>query len=136
MRWAPQSQAECSEVTISRFGVIPKSQPGKFRLFFPSGTSVNDGIDQKYCSMKYANIDKAGKPGAFHTSPGIPKCTSSPREDRPLLGMTWKGKVYMDKTLPFGLRSALKIISALADALERVLKGQWQWSDQHHPLPR
>ena len=27
-------------------------------------------------------------------------------EDRPLLGMAWRGKVYLDKLLPFGLRSA------------------------------
>jgi len=26
--------------------------------------------------------------------------------DRPLLGMIWKGKLYVDTTLPFGLRSA------------------------------
>ena len=34
-------------------------------------------------------------------------------QDCRLLGMRWEGKVYVDKTLPFGLRSA-PIISALA----------------------
>ena len=33
-----------------------------------------------------------------------------------LLGMQWKGSVYMDKVLPFGLRSAPKIYNAIADA--------------------
>ena len=37
--------------------------------------------------------------------------------DRPLLGMRWKGSVFIDCALPFGLRSAPKIFSALADAL-------------------
>jgi hypothetical protein len=32
--------------------------------------------------------------------------------DRPLLGMRWEGKVYVDKTLPFGLRSAPLIFTA------------------------
>ena len=33
-------------------------------------------------------------------------------EDRLLLGMMWEGKVYVDKTLPFGLRSAPDIHSS------------------------
>ena len=38
-------------------------------------------------------------------------------EDRFLLGMRWKGLLYIDTCLPFGLRSAIKIFTALADAL-------------------
>ena len=34
-----------------------------------------------------------------------------------LLGMRWDGRIFVDKTLPFGLRSAPMIFSALADAL-------------------
>ena len=34
-----------------------------------------------------------------------------------LLGMQWPGQVYLDTALPFGLRSAPKIFSALADGL-------------------
>lgn len=43
-------------------------------------------------------------------------------EDRHLLGMQWRGRVFVDKMLPFGLRSALKVFTALADALEWVLQ--------------
>ena len=39
-------------------------------------------------------------------------------EDRVLLGMRWKGMVYIDTRLLFGLRSAPKIFTAVADALE------------------
>ena len=38
-------------------------------------------------------------------------------QDGPLLGMKWQGQVFVDKTLPFGLRSAPMIFSAAADAL-------------------
>lgn len=34
-------------------------------------------------------------------------------EDRRLLGMQWQDKVYVDKVLPFGLRSAPLIFSAV-----------------------
>ena len=39
-------------------------------------------------------------------------------EDRQLLGIRWKGWVYIDRVLPFGLRSAPKIFSAVADAVQ------------------
>lgn len=44
-------------------------------------------------------------------------------EDRPLLGMKWRGKTYnIDKVLPFGLCSAPIIFTALADALQWLIK--------------
>ena len=45
-------------------------------------------------------------------------------EDRFLLGMSWNGEVYIDATLPFRLRSAPKIFTAVGDALDLVLKAQ------------
>ena len=41
--------------------------------------------------------------------------------DQHLLGISWKGAVYMDGALPFGLHSAPKIFMAMADALAWVL---------------
>ena len=38
-------------------------------------------------------------------------------DDRHLLGMEWEDTLCIDTALPFGLRSAPKIINALADAL-------------------
>ena len=46
---------------VSPFGVIPKSEPGKWRLIIdlssPMGGSVNDGISKEWCSLKYMTID-------------------------------------------------------------------------------
>ena len=39
-------------------------------------------------------------------------------EDRRLLGMHWRGDYLVDAMLPFGLRSAPIIFTAVADALE------------------
>ena len=44
--------------------------------------------------------------------------------DRMLLGMHWQGKTFIDTRLPFGLMSALIIFTALADALEWIMKQQ------------
>ena len=41
-------------------------------------------------------------------------------QDRHLFGMMWEDKVYVDAALPFGLRSAPKIFTAVADTLEWI----------------
>ena len=42
-------------------------------------------------------------------------------QDRSLLGMRWRGKYYVDMALPFGLRSAPHIFTAIADVVEWML---------------
>jgi len=122
-------------IQINQFGVIPKSTPGKWRLIVdlssPEGLSVNDGVDTELCSLQYVKVEDAArevvKQGhniwmakvdiqqAYRNVPIHP-------QDRWLLGMTWEGKVFIDTTMPFGVRSAPKIFTALADAVEWVLK--------------
>ena len=41
-------------------------------------------------------------------------------DDRHFLGMEWKGDVFVDTVLPFGLRSAPIIFSAVAEALALI----------------
>ena len=120
---------------MSPFGVIPKSgKPGKWRLIndlsSPEGSSINDGIEPPLCSIKYASLDtaaslvRAAGPGALlakldlrHAYRVVPVHPA----DRLLLGMSWDGQVFIDTALPFGLRSAPKIFSAVADALLWVM---------------
>ena len=47
---------------------------------------------------------------AYHIIPMHP-------EDRQLLGIRWRSHLYIDTALPFGLRSAPKVINPLADDL-------------------
>ena len=42
-------------------------------------------------------------------------------EDNRLLGMQWEGNIYVDKVLPFGLRSVPIIFSVVADALQWMM---------------
>ena len=122
-------------IHISRFGVIPKkSQPGKWRLIvdlsFPEGASVNDGIPPSYCSLRYPSIDMgieqiltAGQ-GAQLSKLDIKdayRIVPVHSDDWPI-GMQWKGQYYMDTRLPFGLRSAPKLFTALADAAQWLIR--------------
>ena len=110
-------------------GLVPKSG-NKWRLIVdmsaPHGSSVNDGIDPVLCSLRYAAVDQAvwfirqlGRgallakfdlKSAYRMVPVHPT-------DHQLLGVRWEGKSYIDTALPFGLRSAPKIFSAVADML-------------------
>lgn len=49
------------DVQVSPFGVIPKSEPGEWRLIVnlsaPIGCSVNDGIESSHCSLTYLTMD-------------------------------------------------------------------------------
>ena len=124
-----------SGVHISPLGVIPKkNKPGKWRLIVdlssPQGASVNDGIDSEVSSLSYASLDhlaalvvSEGR-GAFLVKADIKEAyrmVPVHPEDQHLLGVLWEGIVYIDKMLPFGLRSAPKIFSALADAVQWIL---------------
>ena len=131
---------------INRFGVIPKGHnTGKWRLItdlsFPTGASVNDGIDPVLCSLSYVSVDeiaslvlqlgvgslmaKVDIESAYRLIPVHPL-------DRPLQAMEWKGKLYVDPMLPFGLQSAPKIFSAVADALNWMLEQSGVRHSRHY----
>lgn len=122
-------------VHVSPIGIIPKrNQPGKFRLIVdlssPKGFSVNDGIDPCLCSLKYTSVAEAadlvnrlGKgalmakidlKSAYRMVPVHP-------QDQPFLGIEWRGSILVDQALPFGLRSAPKLFTAVADGLAWAL---------------
>ena len=134
------------KVQISRFGVIPKGhQKGKWRLILdlshPVSGSVNDGIDSDLCSLSYTSVSHAARlvvargkgcllakldlESAYRMVPVHP-------EDRPLLGMKWKGSVWMDTTLPFGLRSAPIIFNVVADCLQWMFRRHSQGDVIHY----
>ena len=43
-------------------------------------------------------------------------------DDQELLGFEWGGRTYCDRALPFGLRSAPKLFSAVADGVAWTLQ--------------
>ena len=130
-------QAITEGIHISPIGIIPKrNQPGKFRLIVdlssPQGFSVNDSIDPHLCTLKYTSVTQAANmvkqlgQGALMAKLDL-KSAAAYRmipvnpADQPLLGIKWRGVIYLDQALPFGLRSAPKIFSAVADGLAWVL---------------
>ena len=131
----PMERNRFPQVHISPFGVIPKSEPGKWRLIVdlssPCGNSVNDGINKEWCSLSYISVDdvaarivslgKGALMAKFDLKSAYRQIPVYP-DDRWLLGMEWKGQLYVDTALPFGLRSAPMIFNAVAEALAYVIR--------------
>ena len=116
--------------------MIPKPhQPGKWQLIVdlshPKGNSVNDGIPPELCSLRYVSVDdavkvivalgKRAKVAKFEIKSAYRIVLVHPT-DRYLLGMMWNGQLYVDTALPFGLRSAPKVFTAVADALQFIFE--------------
>ena len=114
-------------IQISPLGVIPKKHtPGKWRLIVdlssPKDFSVNDGIPKEFCSLSYVSVDDVAK-HVLELGPGTRMAKVDIRsayrhvpvhpDDRPLLGMQWRGHICVDKALPFGLRSAPRFLIPL-----------------------
>jgi len=131
----PFATMPCPELHVSRFGVIPKNnQPGQWRLILdlssPEGHSVNDGIPKPLFSVHYVTVDsfieeimargRGTLMAKFDVASAYCNVAIHP-QDRPLLGMRWRGKYYVDMALPFGLRSAPYIFTAIADVVEWIL---------------
>ena len=84
-------------------------------LSSPKNVSVNDGSDPALSSLSYVSIDhlssliltlgrgvllvKADIKEAYWMVPIHP-------QDHRLLGVQWRGEIFIDRMLPFGLRPA------------------------------
>ena len=99
----------------SPLGLVPKHDPGKFRLIhdlsFPKDDSINSYTSREFTTVQYETLDrvvelvrscgrncliaKADIQEAFRLIP-------IRSQDYPLLGFTWQGKYYHDKVLPMG----------------------------------
>ena len=122
-------------VHCSPIGIIPKPhQPGKFRLIVdlssPHGASVNDAISPDLSSLTYPRVDQAAALISMYGQGALiakldlhsayRKVPVHP-DDTHLLGIEWEGTTYLDRALPFGLRSAPKLFTAVADGYSWAL---------------
>ena len=133
-------------IHTSPIALIPKPhQVGKWRLItdlsFPANHSINDGINEELCSLQYSSVDNAVSiiqmlghstllikidlKDAYRMVPIHPV-------DQPLLGISWQDNIYIDRSLPFGLRSAPKVFSAVADAIAWVIHSKGVHQQLHY----
>ena len=130
----PFELSPMADLHVSKFGVIPKSTPGEWRLILdlssPVGFSVNDGISPEDSSVYYQTVDQAidaitmvGR-GALLSKFDVERAYRNipvHPDDRRLLGMRWRDSFWVDLVLPFGSRPSASIFSSVADVLQFML---------------
>ena len=127
--YPPLPNMRCSGV-----GLVPKKDNGWgviYHLSAPEGFSINDYIDPLRYSLTYCGIDEVVNilnklgPGAIMGKIYLKNafCICPVRkEDWALLGVHWRGQYYVDKCLPFGLRSTPYLFNQIAEAIEWILR--------------
>ncbi len=124
---------------VSPLNTVPKRGSDDRRvivdLSFPEGDSVNSAIDKdfyegKFFDLQFPSVDDLASQIA-QLGPGclaykrdlsrayrqIPVCPG----DIHHLGIRWNGKWYVDRVLPFGLRSAAMICQRVTDAVSYIM---------------
>ena len=110
-------------------------------MSFPEGSSVNNGIPSDLCSIQYLKIVEVaqalvqsglGTPLAKIDVESAYRIILAAPANRHLLGMCWQNQLFIDATLPFGLRSAPIIFNLVADALLWILCEQGIHSIFHY----
>ena len=104
-----------------------------------SSKSINDAISKDQFSLCYSSLDDAvaSGPGALMAKIDLKsafRMIPVRRQDWELLGMQWGDQLYIDKCLPFGLRSAPYLFSQFAEALSWILRENYQVVSHIHYL--
>lgn len=133
----PFDQPPVPNLQCSGVGVVPKKTGGWrmiMHLSAPPGQSINDGINKEDFTLRYSRIDDAIRlihlagSGALLAKIDLKsafRIIPIRYDDRELLGIYWKRKFYIDRCLPFGLRSAPYIFNQFAHALEWILHNNY-----------
>ena len=121
----------------SPLGLIPKSQPGEFRLIHhlssPTGRSINEGIEDRLCRVHYATFDQAVElvksvgQGAYMAKTDIKSAFRllpvHPGDFR-LLGFSFEGFFFFDKCLPMGCSISCSLFEKFSSFLEFLVREQ------------
>ncbi|KAM4661937.1 uncharacterized protein O3C94_010581 [Discoglossus pictus] len=130
----PFDRVPLNNLRISPLGLVPKKEPGTFRLIhhlsYPKGHSVNDGIDQELSSVSYASVKQAVRlvrragrgallakvdiKSAFRLLPIHPV-------SQQLLGCSILGKFFVDLCLPMGCSISCSFFEKFSTFLHWVL---------------
>jgi hypothetical protein len=131
---------------LSPLGFVPKATGGLRRIHHlssPRASGTNAGIDSEHAYLAYARVQDvitdiitAGK-GCFIIKRDMEAAFRNipvAAQDQWLLGFKWDGKVFKERCLPFGLRTAPMLFNLFAEALHWILHAWLGWDLVNHLL--
>lgn len=141
----PSTQIPFYNFVCSPLGLVPKKDPGDFRIIhdlsFPQNLSVNSFIPKSNSTVQYDSIEnviqliKQFGPHALMAKmdikDGFRNIPIHPR-DYHLLGFRWEDKFYFDKCLPMGASSSCQIFEKLSTALHWIMINRYNASGMSH----
>lgn len=142
----PFDEAPLPEFKTSPVGLVPKSDGG-WRLIthlsYPSGESVNDGIDDKLCSVSYTSFDTVSQMifelgcGALMAKRDVKsafRLLCIHPDDFHLLGIKVDGKYYVDRMLPMGLSLSCSLFEKFSTFLHWLVSYKTNLNSLDHYL--
>lgn len=144
----PFVQPPYNNLICSPLGLVPKKDTGDYRLIHDlswpkTGESVNEFIPKTFTQVSYETLDtcieiitsigrgclvaKCDIQNAFRIVPIHPA-------DWELLGFTWNGYYYVDKSLPMGLSYSCGLIERFSKAVQWILQNIFKVSWVSHIL--
>lgn len=131
----------------SPLGVIPKKEPGAFRvihdLSYPKGRAVNDLISDSLTSVQYEDFDHVAKlifmagRGAFISKVDIQNAFRiipiHPNEHH-LFGFSWRNLLYVDNCLPMGCSISCSLFEIFSSAIQHALISYYSFHSLSHIL--
>ena len=142
----PFTHPPFTNLYCSGIGTVPKKSGGTrliMHLSAPEGSSINDGIPSDDFSLHYVTVDDAIRlifthgTGAYLAKADLKsafRLCPVAKDDWHLLGVFWGGLYYIDKVLPFGLRSSPFLFNQFADALAWIASSNYGVQDLLHYL--
>jgi len=130
----PFAKPPLSNLRVSPVGLVPKASGGWrmiSHLSFPEGSSINDGIEQTFCSVRYTSFDKVtdmiydlgvGALLAKRDLKSAYRILPIRVEDFPLLGIKAGDKYYIDKFLPMGLSQSANLFEKFSTFLQWLVE--------------
>lgn len=132
-------------LVCSPLGIVPKSEPGKYRLIhdlsFPKHNSVNSRIPPENSMVKYDGLDNVVKlVKYFGKDAYMSKCDIEDAfriicihpSHYHLLGFTWNNFYYYDKCLPMGASSSCQIFERFSCALQWIMETKYHAAGMSH----
>jgi hypothetical protein len=121
-------------IQVSPLGLVPKKNPGEFRvihhLSYPENEYINSGIPESKCTVKYQTIEDAVKLMKFYGKGCLLSKTDIENsfkiipthpDDHELLGFSLGDQYYFDKTLPMGLSFSCKCFETFSTAVHWII---------------
>jgi hypothetical protein len=142
----PFSSPPFANLHVSPVGVVPKSDGGWrmiTHLSFPSGSSINDGIDPDISSVHYTSFDQVTDmiyslgPSALIAKRDLKsayRILPIRIEDFSLLGIKIDNKYYVDKFLPMGLSQSASLFEKFSTFLHWLVVTKAHVSTMAHLL--